>query len=185
MIKELLTKDIKQFNFNYSMSFLINGRIDAEISITKSEHSNDHYRPDIIDSKFLAAIKGNGGQDGDKTWNIFDSSQNPQSLIEYVRGAEVSSKTADLTSINGVFTSNYKNFEYAYGFQINNESLDVYYDEISRAEFDKDGKVNFYPTAPNSPFVFPFWSGKISKSLSTEIGSTLNPGVYTLPDSRL
>jgi len=134
-------KDIKQFNFNYSISFLINEQIDAEISITKSEHSNDHYRPDVIDSKFLAAIKGNGGQDGDKTWNIFDSSQNPQSLIEYVRGAEVSSKTADLTSINGVFTSNYKNFEYAYGFQINNESLDVYYDEISRAEFDKDGKL--------------------------------------------
>ena len=134
-------KDIKQFNFNYSMSFLINGQIDAEISITKSEHSNDHYRPDIIDSKFLAAIKGNGGQDGNKTWNIFDSSQNPQSLIEYVRGAEISSKTADLTSINGIFTSNYKNFEYAYGFQINNESLDVYYDEISRAEFDEDGKL--------------------------------------------
>ena len=134
-------KDIKQFNFNYSISFLINEQIDAEISITKSEHSNDHYRPDVIDSKFLAAIKGNGGQDGDKTWNIFDSSQNPQSLIEYVRGAEVSSKTADLTSINGIFTSNYKNFEYAYGFQINNESLDVYYDEISRAEFDKDGKL--------------------------------------------
>jgi len=134
-------KDIKQFNFNYSISFLINEQIDAEISITKSEHSNDHYRPDVIDSKFLAAIKGNGGQDGDKTWNIFDSSQNPQSLIEYVRGAEVSSKTANLTSINGIFTSNYKNFEYAYGFQINNESLDVYYDEISRAEFDKDGKL--------------------------------------------
>ena len=134
-------KDIKQFNFNYSISFLINEQIDAEISITKSEHSNDHYRPDIVDSKFLAAIKGNGGQDGNKTWNIFDSSQNPQSLIEYVRGAEVSSKTADLTSINGIFTSNYKNFEYAYGFQINNESLDVYYDEISRAEFDKDGKL--------------------------------------------
>ena len=134
-------KDIKQFNFNYSISFLINEQIDAEISITKSEHSNDHYRPDVIDSKFLSAIKGNGGQDGDKTWNIFDSSQNPQSLIEYVRGAEVSSKTADLTSINGIFTSNYKNFEYAYGFQINNESLDVYYDEISRAEFDKDGKL--------------------------------------------
>ena len=106
-------KDIKQFNFNYSISFLINEQIDAEISITKSEHSNDHYRPDVIDSKFLAAIKGNGGQDGDKTWNIFDSSENPQSLIEYVRGAEVSSKNADLTSINGIFTSNYKNFEYS------------------------------------------------------------------------
>ena len=116
-------KDIQQFNLNYSISFLINEQTDAEISVTKSEHSNDHYRPDVIDSKFLAAIKGNGSQDGNKTWNIFDSSQNPQSLIDYVRGAEVSSKTANPTSFNGVFSSNYKNFNY--GFQINNESLDV------------------------------------------------------------
>jgi Outer membrane receptor for ferrienterochelin and colicins len=35
-------KDIEQFNFNYSLSFLINQKTDAEISITKSEHSNNH-----------------------------------------------------------------------------------------------------------------------------------------------
>ena len=29
----------------------------------------------------------------------------------------------------------------AYGFQLNRESLDINYDEISRAEFDKDGKL--------------------------------------------
>ena len=134
-------KDIKQFNLNYNISFLINEKTNAEISIAKSEHSNDHYRPDVIDSRFLAAIKGNGGADGNQTWNIFDSSQNPLSLIDYVRGAEVSSKTADLTSIDGIFTSKYKDFNYAYGFQINNESLEIYYDEISRAAFDQDGKL--------------------------------------------
>ncbi len=134
-------KDIEQFNINYSLSFLINKKTDAEISITMSEHSNDHFRPDIIDSRFLAAIKGNGGPDGNLTWNIFDSTQNSESLIDYVRGAEVSSKVADLISIDGIFKRKLKNLNLAYGFQLNKESLDIYYDEVSRAEFDKDGKL--------------------------------------------
>ena len=134
-------KNIEQFNFNYSLSFLINQTTDAEISITMSEHSNDHFRPDIIDSRFLAAIKGNGGPDGNLTWNIFDSTQNPKSLIDYVRGAEVSSKVADLISVDGIFNRKLKNLNLAYGFQLNKESLDIYYDEVSRAEFDKDGKL--------------------------------------------
>ncbi len=134
-------KDIEQFNFNYSLSFLINRKTDAEISITKSEHSNNHFRPDIIDSRFLAAIKGNGGPSGNQTWNIFDSNQNSQSLIDFVRGAEVSSKIADLTSLNGIFNTEIRGLGLAYGFQLNRESLDINYDEISRAEFDKDGKL--------------------------------------------
>ena len=134
-------KDIEQFNFNYSLSFLINQKTDAEISITKSEHSNNHFRPDIIDSRFLAAIKGNGGPSGNQTWNIFDSNQNSQLLIDFVRGAEVSSKIADLTSLNGIFNTEIRGLGIAYGFQLNRESLDINYDEISRAEFDKDGKL--------------------------------------------
>ena len=134
-------KDIEQFNVNYSLSFLINQTTDADISITVSEHSNDHFRPDIIDSRFLAAIKGNGGPEGNLTWNIFDSTQNPKSLIDYVRGAEVSSKVADLISVDGIFNRKLKNLNLAYGFQLNKESLDIYYDEVSRAEFDKDGKL--------------------------------------------
>ena len=134
-------KDIEQFNVNYSLSFLINQTTDADISITMSEHSNDHFRPDIIDSRFLAAIKGNGGPDGNLTWNIFDSTQNPKSLIDYVRGAEVSSKVADLISVDGIFNRKLKNLNLAYGFQLNKESLDIYYDEVSRAEFDKDGRL--------------------------------------------
>ena len=134
-------KNIEQYNINYNLSFLINQTTDAEISITISEHSNDHFRPDIIDSRFLAAIKGNGGPEGNLTWNIFDSTQNPKSLIDYVRGAEVSSKVADLISVDGIFNRKLKNLNLAYGFQLNKESLDIYYDEVSRAEFDKDGKL--------------------------------------------
>ena len=119
-------KDIDQKHFGVTAYFDLPNETEAEISITKSKHSNFHYRPDIIDSRFLAAIQGNGGPDGDEMWNIFDSSQNSQSLIDFVRGAEVSNKSADLLSLNGIFRAEIKNIKYAYGFQINNENLDIF-----------------------------------------------------------
>ncbi len=134
-------KDIEQKHFGVTAYFELANQTEAEISVTKSDHSNFHYRPDIIDSRFLAAIQGNGGPDGNEMWNIFDSSQNSQSLIDFVRGAEVSNKSADLLSLNGIFRAETKNIKYAYGFQINNENLDIFYDEISRAEFDANGKL--------------------------------------------
>ena len=134
-------KDINQKHFGVTTYFELADETEAEISITKSEHTNFHYRPDIIDSRFLAAIQGNGGLNGNEMWNIFDSSQNSQSLIDFVRGAEVSNKSADLLSLSGIFRAKTKNIKYAYGFQINNENLDIFYDEISRAEFDDDGKL--------------------------------------------
>ncbi len=134
-------KNIDQKHLGVTAYFELANQTEAEVSITKSDHSNFHYRPDIIDSRFLAAIQGNGGPNGDEMWNIFDSSQNSQSLIDFVRGAEVSNKSADLLSLNGIFRAETKNIKYAYGFQINNDNLDIFYDEISRAEFDADGKL--------------------------------------------
>jgi iron complex outermembrane receptor protein len=74
-------------------------------------------------------------------WNIFDSSQNSQELIDYVRGAEVSSKDASLNNLGLIFRSENDGYEIAYGFQYNNEKLKITYDDISTAEFDGDGKI--------------------------------------------
>ena len=42
---------------------------------------------------------------------------------------------------NAKFKTNIKNFDVSYGFQSNNESLDISYDDLSRAEFNSDGKI--------------------------------------------
>ena len=57
-------------------------------------HSNDHKRPDIIDSRFLNAINGQGGSSGNELWNIFDSQELSIDLINYVSGFEKSKKEA-------------------------------------------------------------------------------------------
>ena len=75
-------------------------------------------------------------------WNLFDSSQNSQALIDYVRGAETSTKQAGLESLDLIFRSNlWTDYSLGYGVQVNKENLNISYDEISRAEFDENGKI--------------------------------------------
>ena len=137
-------KDIKQYNLSQTINTNINENSRLELSLTISSHSNDHYRPDIIDSRFLEALSGTTmGQSSENItyWNIFDSSQNSQELINYVKGAEVSSKEATLKTLDFIFRTNADSYEIAYGLQFNEEELEILYDDISRAEFDADGKI--------------------------------------------
>ena len=137
-------KDIEQFNLSQKINTNLNETTELDASLTISSHSNDHYRPDIIDSRFLEALNGTtmGQSNGELIyWNIFDSSQNSQELIDYVRGAEVSSKDASLNNLDLIFRSEHDGYEIAYGFQYNNEKLKITYDDISTAEFDEDGKI--------------------------------------------
>ena len=138
-------KEIKQYHLSQTMYLTLKDETDMELSFTKSDHSNDHFRPDIIDSRFLESINGTtlGSSGADMVfWNLFDSSQNSQALIDYVRGAETSTKQAGLESLDLIFRSNlWTDYSLGYGVQVNKENLNISYDEISRAEFDENGKI--------------------------------------------
>ena len=134
-------KDIKQFNVNQRIIFNVNESTNLEFSITQSKHSNKHFRPDIIDSRFLEAIKGTGGPNGNETWNLFDSSQNSLELINYVKGAEISKREAKLNVIELILNLDREKVNYAFGISSYKESLDIYYEETSRASFNDDGQL--------------------------------------------
>ena len=136
----LSPKDISQYHLSYSY-YLALDSFDIDVSLTTSEHKNKHNRPDIIDSRFQQALLGNGGENGDLTWNIFDHTQNPTELIDFVRGAEISTKDGGLTTIDTIARSSVDNFNYAFGIQLNHETLDIEYNDLARAEFDSDGKI--------------------------------------------
>ena len=133
-------KDIEQYHLSQKIFSNIGKSTEVEFSISASSHSNNHFRPDIIDSRFLESLNGTSMnvQGGDIIfWNIFDSSQNSKALLDYVTGAEISTKEASLRSIDLIFrTSSLSGYQIAYGFQSNQENLDIFYDDISRAEFD-------------------------------------------------
>ena len=133
-------KEITQVHFNSFINFDIQNT-EVEISLVNSSHKNKHYRPDIIDSRFSDALNGIGGASGNQSWDIFDSSTIPDDLIEYVRGAEISTKKANLLSIEAIFNFQNKNYKVAYGAQLNQESLKIDYNEYARAEFNQQGQI--------------------------------------------
>ena len=134
-------KDIKQYHVSNALHFDLNEFTHAEISITQSEHENFHNRPDTIDSRFEAAVLGNGGPNGDMNWNLFNPLENDPQLIEYLKGSEQSFKTGKLTNVDGIIKTLIRDTDVVFGFQWSDESLKIDYNDLGRAEFDNSGKL--------------------------------------------
>ena len=134
-------KDIFQYHWSNSLMFNISEDMNFELSLTASEHENKHNRPDTIESRFEAAILGEGGPNGNEQWNIFLPLENSASLIDYIKGSETSIKTGSLISMDGILTGQTQGMNFALGFQLNSEDLEINYSEASRAKFDSDGKL--------------------------------------------
>ena len=134
-------KAISQYHFSNSLKFDISEDLNFELSLTASEHENKHNRPDTIESRFEAAIIGQGGSNGNEQWNIFSPLENSPSLISYIKGSETSIKTGSLLSLDGILTGQKNGIDFALGFQFNSEDLEIKYSEGSIATFDSNGKL--------------------------------------------
>ena len=134
-------KDIKQYHVSNTFHVDLSEFTHAEISITQSEHENFHNRPDTIDSRFEAAVLGNGGPNGDMNWNLFNPLENDPQLIEYLKGSEQSFKTGKLTNVDGIIKTLIRDTDVVFGFQWSDESLKIDYNDLGRAEFDNSGKL--------------------------------------------
>ena len=87
------------------------------------------------------AIVGNGGYNGNQMWNIFDPLSNSEDLIQYIKGSEQSLRTGKLTSFDAILRTRINENNLAIGIQLNDESLDVKYNELARAKFDQSGNI--------------------------------------------
>ena len=134
-------KAIFQYHFSNRLIFDISQNLNFELSLTASEHENQHNRPDTIESRFEAAILGQGGPNSDEQWNIFSPLENSATLIDYIKGYETSTKTGSLISIDGILRGQKNGANFALGFQFNAEDLQINYSEMSRVVFDSTGKL--------------------------------------------
>ena len=137
----LSPKDIDQYHVSGVVNLSLNENIDLELSITQSKHENFHNRPDTINSRMENAISGNGGSNGNQTWNIFDPLSNSEDLIQYIKGSEQSLRTGKLTSLDAILRTKFNNNNIAIGLQLNDEALDVKYNKLARSEFDQSGNL--------------------------------------------
>ena len=136
----LSPKDITQHHINYTYITTVDN-YDIEFSVTNSEHENEHNRPDFINSRFLDAIQGNGGPNGDLLWNVFDPRENSRELTSYLQGAEQSNKKGRLTTLDFLASSKYSEISFVAGAQISNEQLNITFNELAQVESDEDGKL--------------------------------------------
>ena len=134
------TKDIYQYHMTDSMKFSFSDNDFLDISITHSAHSNLAVRPDIINSRFLEALAGRGGEKKNLSWNLF-SDTNEDELVQYVSGNLVAKKKGSLSSIDGIYLTNFNDFDFSAGFQIARDTLDIKYNDLGRIEVDKEGQI--------------------------------------------
>jgi iron complex outermembrane receptor protein len=134
------TKDIYQYHMTDSMKFSFSDNDFLDISITHSAHSNLAVRPDIINSRFLEALAGKGGEKKNLSWNLF-SDTNDDELVQYVSGNLVAKKKGSLNSIDGIYLTNLNDFDFSVGFQIARDTLDIKYNDLGRIEVDKEGQI--------------------------------------------
>ena len=134
------TKDIYQYHMTDSMKFSFSDNDFLDISITHSAHSNLAIRPDIINSRFLEALAGRGGEKKNLSWNLF-SDTNEDELVQYVSGNLVAKKKGSLSSIDGIYLTNFNDFDFSAGFQIARDTLDIKYNDLGRIEVDKEGQI--------------------------------------------
>lgn len=134
------TKDIYQYHMTDSMKFSFSDNDFLDISITHSAHSNLAVRPDIINSRFLEALAGKGGEKKNLSWNLF-SDTNDDELVQYVSGNLVAKKKGSLSSIDGIYLTNLNDFDFSVGFQLARDTLDIKYNDLGRIEVDKEGQI--------------------------------------------
>jgi iron complex outermembrane receptor protein len=134
-------KKIDQFHFSTNFDIDLNKDDKMKLAMTHSEHENSMSRPDTINSRLIAALNNAGGPNNDLTWNVFDSSQNSESLEQYILGSEDSMHQAKLSIFDLLYEGQLNNTNYVFGFQAGLESLDVSWNDLARVEFDADGKM--------------------------------------------
>ena len=81
-------KAIFQYHFSNRFIFDISQNLDFELSLTASEHENKHNRPDTIESRFEAAILGEGGPNSNEQWNIFSPLENSDFILAFEAGVQ-------------------------------------------------------------------------------------------------
>jgi iron complex outermembrane receptor protein len=137
--------DTKRFSLGMSGEFR-NG-FDWDIHFTSSEDEGYISQPDTSTQRFTSAIKGQGGEAGDQTWNLFDSSANTSSLVDWISTKQETWTNNQLDVLDFVFsgdikTNEFGNISMAAGLQLRKEEFSVTRDKDSRIEFDANGNIS-------------------------------------------
>jgi len=143
----LAPREIETLRLSIGISGQFSNGFDWDLQYTSSEDDGYISQPDTSTKRFTSAIKGEGGINKNQTWNLFDSSKNSQSLIDWISTKQETWTNNKLQVIDfvlsGEITSNSLGvIGLAAGLQFRQEEFSVSRDEDSRIEFDDQGNIS-------------------------------------------
>ena len=143
----LAPREIETLRLSIGISGQFNNGFDWDLHYTSSEDDGYISQPDTSTKRFTSAIRGEGGINKNQSWNLFDSSKNSQSLIDWISTKQETWTNNKLEVIDfvlsGEITSNSLDvIGLAAGLQLRQEEFSVSRDENSRIEFDDQGNIS-------------------------------------------
>ena len=143
----LAPREIETLRLSIGISGQFSNGFDWDLQYTSSEDDGYISQPDTSTKRFTSAIKGEGGINKNQTWNLFDSSKNSQSLIDWISTKQETWTNNKLEVIDfvlsGEITSNSLGvIGLAAGLQLRQEEFSVSRDEDSKIEFDDQGNIS-------------------------------------------
>ncbi len=138
-------------------------------SLAYSENTYDISQPEMSQSKYEAALAGNGGPNGDLRFNPFARpDEHNLELLDWLKTDFRNSTSTDLFVFDAVvsgeaFETSAGQAYFAAGMQVRSESYDVSPAENSKIIYDTNGN----PTPDHNDFTFLGTVAEISESRST------------------
>ena len=143
----LAPREIETLRLSIGISGQFSNGFDWDLHYTLSEDDGYISQPDTSTKRFTSAIKGEGGINKNQTWNLFDSSKNSQSLIDWISTKQETWTNNKLEVIDFVLSGEIISnslgvIGLAAGLQLRQEEFSVSRDKDSRIEFDDQGNIS-------------------------------------------
>ena len=134
-------REIETDRFSIGLSGDFDNGFDWDAHYTVSSEDFYGQQPDTSTSRFSAAIKGNGGNSGNQTWDLFIPTNNSADLIQWISTSQQTWTETELAVFDFIVTGEWGEVDIASGFQYRDETFNVARGASSIAQFDAAGNI--------------------------------------------
>ena len=143
----LAPREIETLRLSIGASGQFSSGFDWDLHYTISEDDGYISQPDTSTNRFTSAINGEGGISKNETWNLFDSSENSKSLVDWISTKQETwtnnkLEVLDFVVSGEIISDFFGTVGLATGIQFKRENFSVTRDRDSIIQFDDMGNIS-------------------------------------------
>tara|TARA_S200000501_G_scaffold378800_1_gene443777 strand:- start:17187 stop:19826 length:2640 start_codon:yes stop_codon:yes gene_type:complete len=143
----LAPREIETLRLSLGASGQFSSGFDWDLHYTISEDDGYISQPDTSIKRFTSAINGEGGISKNETWNLFDSSENSKSLVDWISTKQETwtnnkLEVLDFVVSGEIISDFFGIVGFATGLQFKQENFSVIRDRDSIIQFDDMGNIS-------------------------------------------